>query len=80
MTMKLTYRGINYQAQKPENQSNLSECDAGLLDKHLTKNLENSNRVIQIKPIYYYTYRGVSYTKNLFFDTDNQLLIDVDRK
>jgi hypothetical protein len=64
--MKLTYRGVNYKTQKPEVQQ--EQLDHNISDEeHLTSNLKNHQ--ILVKPIHYYTYRGVSYTKNLFFDS-----------
>ena len=90
--MQLTYRGINYTAQKQETigakiptdktseVSSASPSDRALsLDKHLANGKEN-NKIIQIKPIHYYTYRGVSYTKNLIFDTHTHSLLDIDRQ
>ena len=84
--MKLTYRGINYKAQKQETKSDSLENAIGEsqaigipLDQHLTDNIEK-NKVIQIKPIHYYAYRGVSYTKNLVFDGNTKVLLDIDRK
>ncbi len=76
--MKLTYRGINYKAQKQEVQADLPE-NRIVLEQHLIDSTEE-NKVIQIKPIHYYTYRGVSYTKNLFFDGDTKALLNIDRK
>ena len=40
----------------------------------------SDNKVILVKPIHYYTYRGVSYTKNLVFDTQTSLLLNIDRQ
>ena len=75
--MKLTYRGRSYKAQK-EVKTNLSENKI-VLEQHLKSSTEE-NKVIQIKPIHYYTYRGISYTKNLFFDSHSKLLLDIERK
>jgi Domain of unknown function (DUF4278) len=66
--MKLTYRGVNYKAPKPDVQPELL-VDRAIFDaEHLTSNLTN-NQVILVRPIHYYTYRGVSYTKNVFVDS-----------
>ncbi|MEM8829912.1 MAG: hypothetical protein AAGE96_11200 [Cyanobacteria bacterium P01_G01_bin.19] len=85
--MQLIYRGIKYTAQKQEMTratalevpSTSSGDRARSLDKHLAGSKDN-NKVIQIKPIHYYTYRGVSYTKNLIFDTHTNSLLDIDRQ
>ena len=76
--MKLTYRGIKYKAQKQESESSMSNSFI-FLNRCFTESVED-NKVVQIKPIHYFTYRGVSYTKNLFFDSATKHLIDIDRK
>lgn len=76
--MKLTYRGIKYKAQQQEAESSMSNSFISL-NRCFAGDMED-NKVIQIKPIHYFTYRGVSYTKNLFFDSGTKLLIDIDRK
>ena len=83
--MKLTYRGKNYQVQIPEVKPNLFDdaivnLEKGMTtEKHSINSIEH-NKVIQVKPIHYYTYRGVSYTKNLIFDTHAKLLLNINRK
>ena len=77
--MKLTYRGIKYKSPKPEvepKQTNLAIA----FSKYLVSNHQDGNKVILVRPIHYYTYRGVSYTKNLIFDNHTKLLLDVDRQ
>ncbi|MGD1918751.1 MAG: DUF4278 domain-containing protein [Pleurocapsa sp.] len=77
--MKLTYRGINYKAPKQEVKTDLIDNIVSL-EKYLTEDTKKSNKDIQVKPIHYYTYRGVSYTKNLVFDNHTKFLLDIDRK
>ncbi len=65
--MKLTYRGVSYQPQAIEvklEQFSCADCCAkyGLLSD------PNSHKIILIRPIHFYTYRGVSYTKGLIFN------------
>ena len=84
--MKLTYRGIGYKSQKQEVKPEQLD-NSILLNKHLKcdkhnpqpTNRSQENKVILVRPIHYYTYRGVSYTKNLIFDTHTKLLLNVDR-
>ena len=76
--MKLTYRGIKYKTQKQEATPTFSDSRVAL-NKDI-KDQNQDNQVIQIKPINYFTYRGVSYTKNLFFDSQTKTLLDIDRK
>ena len=65
--MKLTYRGVSYQSQaievKPE-QLNSANPEA----KYRLSSDPDSHKIILIRPIHFYTYRGVSYTKNLIFN------------
>lgn len=77
--MKLTYRGIDYKLQKTEVESQQHDCEVAS-DKYCLNNAQANKKIILIRPIHYYTYRGVSYTKNLVFDTQNQLLLDIDRQ
>ena len=49
-------------------------------DKYRLSNAQDANKVILIRPVRYYTYRGVSYSKNLVFDTQTKLLLDIDRQ
>jgi|GEM_PF-2508021 len=77
--MKLTYRGINYKSQKQEvNPRELPSATP--CSKYLVSNHQDSNKVILVRPIHYYTYRGVSYTKNLIFDSNTKLLLDLDHQ
>lgn len=76
--MKLTYRGINYQIQASETTTDILET-AISLDKKIQDRQPQENKLILVRPIHYYTYRGVSYTKNLFFDNNTKDLLDIDR-
>ena len=40
---------------------------------------ENTHKVILIRPIYY-SYRGISYTKNLTYDPNSDSLLDINRQ
>ncbi len=77
--MKLTYRGIDYKSQKQEvDPKQLPSAIS--FSKYLVSNHCDSNKVILVRPIHYYTYRGVSYTKNLIFDSHTKLLLDIGRQ
>ena len=76
--MKLIYRGINYQ-DRLQIQLEDSSNNQISFDYHLNRNT-NNDRVIQVKPIYYYTYRGISYTKNLIVDPYAKLLLNIGRQ
>ena len=77
--MKLTYRGISYKSSKAEIEP--KQLDSAIpLAKYRLSNDQDANKVILIRPIHYYTYRGVSYTKNLVFDTQTKVLLDIDRQ
>ena len=88
--MKLTYRGIEYKSGKQEIEAKQldSAISCSKYYKSVAKpcrkadrqNDNSDNKVILVKPIHYYTYRGVSYTKNLVFDTQTRLLLDIDRQ
>ncbi len=77
--MKLTYRGINYQSHKTEVRPQQLQT-AILLKQYCLANAQDANKINLIRPIHYYTYRGVSYTKNLVFDTQTKLLLDIDQQ
>ena len=74
--MKLTYRGIDYKSRTKDKQNlkflptSVDKCGAS------RKNLD---RLISIEPVYY-TYRGVSYIKNLVSDTHKKILPDINRQ
>ena len=74
--MKLIYRGIKYLSGK----SNVTVQPAkpAIAQKYRLSSSPDSNKVIIIRPIHYYTYRGVSYTKNSVFDTQTKVLLDID--
>ena len=63
--MNLMYRGINYKSSTVSEQSSQPE---------------NSHKTILIRPIHYYTYRGISYTKNLTYDPNSNSLLDISRQ
>ena len=77
--MKLTYRGITYKVKTPEVQPQQLKPTVGL-NKHFTNLDRDRDKIILVRPIHYYTYRGVSYTKNLIFDSYSKLLLDIDRQ
>lgn len=77
--MKLTYRGINYQSQKTEVRPQQLQSAILLKQYHLA-NAQDANKIILIRPLHYYTYRGISYTKNFVFDTQTKLLLDIDHQ
>ena len=77
--MKLTYRGINYKAQQQEARLNMLDDAIASFSQHLDRHVKK-NKVIQVTPIHYYTYRGTSYTKNLIADPYAKLLLDIDRQ
>ena len=77
--MKLTYRGIKYKSEISEAETQTLKTGAAF-DKYRLGNAQDSNKVILIRPMHYYTYRGVSYTKNLVFDTQTKLLLNIDRQ
>ena len=84
--MKLTYRGINYKAQKQEVQLDIldeamptASSAIASFSQHLDRHVKE-NKVIQVTPIHYYTYRGTSYTKNIIADPYAKLLLDIDRQ
>ena len=68
--MKLTYRGItynnNYQAQKTPK----VDC----IRKYRLSENHDSNKIAWIRPIKYYTYRGVTYSKRPLINANTQLL------
>lgn len=78
MNPKLTYRGNQYISLTTQIRAKVSKL--AMPHKYRLSPEKDSNKVILIRPIQYYTYRGVSYTKNLVFDTKTQLLLDIDRQ
>ena len=74
--MQLIYRGISYKNSFPAQKTpkvdyirkyRLSE------DYHLSEN-RDSNKIAWVRPIRYYIYRGVSYTKSPMINATTQLL------
>ena len=70
--LKLTYRGINYKSQTTDIQTPVDKCGS--------KNDRDFDRLISIKPMHYYTYRGVSYIKTIISDRDKRILLALDRQ
>ena len=68
--MQLTYRGItynnNYQAPKTPN----VDC----ICKYRLSENRDSNKIAWIRPVKYYTYRGVTYTKQPLINANTRLL------
>ena len=77
-TMKLVYRGIGYQSKKQKVKPQQLDF-AKALPKYLVSNHRDANKIILVRPIHYYTYRGVSYTK-MVVDTKTKLLLDTNRQ
>lgn len=77
--MNLTYRGIRYQSPLPVSVPQLRQGQA-LPHKYRLSNAQDANKLIIIKPIHYFTYRGVSYTKSLVYDPQTKLLLDIDQQ
>jgi len=61
----LMYRGINYPSLTAVDKSSKSKM---------------VHKVILIRPIHYYTYRGISYIKNLTYDLNSNSLLDINRQ
>ena len=76
---KLIYRGINYKFQKQNEQVKKPNFKVPV-DQGGSQNISNSQRLISIRPMNYYTYRGVSYSKNLISDSHKQILLDIERQ
>ncbi|MEM7595282.1 MAG: DUF4278 domain-containing protein [Cyanobacteria bacterium P01_A01_bin.83] len=79
--MSLIYRGIRYESQKAAVAKKFQTSIPDItLRKYRLSNAHDANKVILIRQMHYYTYRGVCYTKNLVFDSQTKLLLDVDRQ
>ena len=76
--MKLIYRGIKYLSRKSK--VAVQPPKSAIAQKYRLSSSPDSNKVMLIRPIQYYTYRGVSYTKSLVFDTKTIVLLDLDRQ
>lgn len=77
--MELTYRGVKHQS-KPALMTSQQLKSAAIIAKYRLGNNHDANKLFLIRPIHYYTYRGVSYTKNQIFAPKTQLLFNVDQK
>ena len=68
--MQLTYRGISYQnsSQAPKTPK------VDYLRKYRLSEDYDSNKIAWVRPIKYYIYRGVSYTKSPTINATTQLL------
>ena len=75
--MKLIYRGIDYKSQTKDKQP--KKFRPTPVDKCGANKTKSLNRLISIEPVYY-TYRGVSYIKNIVSDTHERILLDIDRQ
>jgi hypothetical protein len=76
--MNFTYRGIKYNPQTTPVVPQQIES-ASIVAKYRLANEHDANKLIFIRPIQYYTYRGVSYTKNLICTPKTRLLVDNDQ-
>ncbi len=77
--MKLTYRGVSYQSQATEVQSKQLDSVSRWAKYRLSSDLDSSE-IILIRPIHFYTYRGVSYTKNFVYDTCTKILLSINQQ
>ncbi len=68
--MQLTYRGIRYSPRSSADQKPQLEC----IRKYRLSEEHDANKIAWLKPITYYTYRGVSYTKRPLSNPKTQLL------
>lgn len=68
--MQLTYRGISYNRKSPTEQKPQVDC----ICKYRLSAKDDSNKVAWLRPITYYIYRGVSYTKRPLTNAKTQLL------
>lgn len=69
--MQLTYRGISYQKSELAQKTTATNC----VRKYRLSENQDANKVAWIRPIKYYTYRGVSYSKYpIVSGTKTQLL------
>jgi hypothetical protein len=74
--MKLTYRGVSYKSRQIDLKTQTSKLSLRQPNHTDTNKLY---KIVSIRPIYY-TYRGVSYTKNLLFNTQSEHLLNFDRQ
>lgn len=80
---KLTYRGIHYSPQTTATQTEVKVGKRNRqtpVDRCGSRNHQNLDRLVSIKPMHYYTYRGVSYIKTIICDRDKKILLDLDRQ
>lgn len=68
--MKLTYRGINYKHQPAE----IKVKNTDTTYKYRLSYHPDSNKIVWVRKMHYYTYRGVSYTKYSVVNADTQIL------
>ena len=68
--MQLTYRGISY---KSSSQAQKTAKVDYIRKYHLSEN-RDSNKIAWVRPIKYYIYRGVSYTKRPLVNAATQIL------
>ncbi|MEL6581470.1 MAG: hypothetical protein AAFQ14_17155 [Cyanobacteria bacterium J06621_12] len=79
MMINLTYRGISYKSPLINQQLDLSE-PVTPVDRCGSQKAQTGDRLISITPMNYYTYRGVSYSKNLVADLHQGILLDIARQ
>ncbi|ELS05074.1 hypothetical protein Xen7305DRAFT_00048130 [Xenococcus sp. PCC 7305] len=68
--MQLTYRGVSYQPNPTAEKTSKIGC----VQKYRLSEDCDANKVAWIRPITYYVYRGVSYTKCPLVNAKTQLL------
>ncbi len=68
--MQLTYRGITY---NKNSQTQTTQAVKHTQKYRLSEN-HDSNKIAWVRPIKYYIYRGVSYTKSPLVNSPTKLL------
>lgn len=68
--MQLIYRGISYKNSFPAQKTPKVEY----IRKYRLSADNDSNKIAWVRPIRYYIYRGVSYTKSPIINATTQLL------
>ena len=68
--MQLIYRGISYKNSFPAQKT----PKVDYIRKYRLSEDYNSNKIAWVRPIRYYIYRGVSYTKSPMINATTQLL------
>jgi hypothetical protein len=68
--MQLTYRGVNYQSQPAETEVQNTDMAC----KYRLSYHPDANKIVWIRKMHYYTYRGVSYAKYSVVNADTKIL------